>query len=71
VLAAPRGDHGHCGGGARTHADTLEELDARAVVAAISNAEIDLADAGASRRAQLWPHRHGTDAMSISLLRRR
>ncbi len=55
----------------RTHADTLEELDARAVVAAISNAEIDLAGAGASRRAQLWPHRHGTDAMSISLLRRR
>ncbi|PZU31511.1 MAG: methyltransferase [Microbacterium sp.] len=54
-----------------THADTLEELDARALVAAISNAEIDLAGAGASRRAQLWPHRHGTDAMSISLLRRR
>jgi 16S rRNA (cytosine967-C5)-methyltransferase len=24
-----------------------------------------------SGRAQLWPHRHGTDAMSISLLRRR
>lgn len=55
----------------RTHADTLEELDARAVVSAISDAEIDLADAGASHRAQLWPHRHGTDAMSISLLRRR
>ena len=55
----------------RTHADTLEELDARAVVSAISDAEIDLADAWASHRAQLWPHRHGTDAMSISLLRRR
>jgi 16S rRNA (cytosine967-C5)-methyltransferase len=27
--------------------------------------------ADGSGRAQLWPHRHGTDAMSISLLRRR
>ena len=37
-----------------------------------SGFRIDLpAQADGSDRAQLWPHRHGTDAMSISLLRRR
>ncbi len=55
----------------RTHADTVEELDARAVVAAVAQEPIDLAGEATSGRAQLWPHRHGTDAMSISLLRRR
>ncbi|AXA95934.1 transcription antitermination factor NusB [Microbacterium sp. PM5] len=56
----------------RTHGDGVEELDARATVAAISEHPIDLAaPADGSGRAQLWPHRHGTDAMSISLLRRR
>ncbi|QRY41199.1 rRNA small subunit methyltransferase B [Microbacterium hominis] len=55
----------------RTHGDTIEEIDARAVVAGISDAPIDLAaPADGSGRAQLWPHRHGTDAMSISLLRK-
>jgi 16S rRNA (cytosine967-C5)-methyltransferase len=50
----------------------IEELDARAVVTAVSASPIDLAvPADGSGRAQLWPHRHGTDAMSISLLRRR
>lgn len=49
----------------------IEELDARAVLASVSAAAIDLpAQADGSGRAQLWPHRHGTDAMSISLLRR-
>ncbi|WP_292861619.1 transcription antitermination factor NusB [Microbacterium sp.] len=55
----------------RTHEGDLEELDARAVVAGVAERDIDLADAAGSLRAQLWPHRHGTDAMSISLLRRR
>ena len=56
----------------RTLGDRVEELDARAVVAALSSAPIDLAaPTDGSGRAQLWPHRHGTDAMSISLLRRR
>lgn len=56
----------------RAHGDTLEELDARAVLASISPREIDLPEpADGSGRAQLWPHRHGTDAMSITLLRRR
>jgi len=52
--------------------DAAEELDARAVVRAVSTSEIDLPDqADGSLRAQLWPHRHGTDAMSIALLRKR
>lgn len=55
----------------RADAD-LEELDARAVITAISRDEIDLAEpTDGSGRAQLWPHRHGTDAMSVTLLRRR
>lgn len=55
----------------RRHGDTLEELDARAVVASVADHPIDLPAVDGSGRAQLWPHRHGTDAMSISLLRRR
>jgi len=56
----------------RRHGDRLEELDARAVVASVSDSPIDLpAQLDGSGRAQLWPHRHGTDAMSISLLRKR
>jgi len=52
--------------------DTAEELDARAVLREISVHDIDLPDqADGSLRAQLWPHRHGTDAMSIALLRKR
>jgi 16S rRNA (cytosine967-C5)-methyltransferase len=49
----------------------VEELDARTVLTEISATPIDLpVPADGSGRAQLWPHRHGTDAMSISLLRR-
>ncbi len=55
----------------RTRGGEIEELDARAVVASVSTAPIDLPDVAGTGRAQLWPHRHGTDAMSISLLRRR
>ncbi|WP_434811204.1 RsmB/NOP family class I SAM-dependent RNA methyltransferase [Microbacterium sp. bgisy189] len=56
----------------REHGDAVEELDARAVLAGLSDAPIDLpAQLDGSGRAQLWPHRHNTDAMSISLLRRR
>ncbi|KAA0960989.1 rRNA small subunit methyltransferase B [Microbacterium sp. ANT_H45B] len=47
----------------------VTELDARAVVADVADAPIDLADDG-SGRVQLWPHRHGTDAMFLALLRR-
>jgi 16S rRNA (cytosine967-C5)-methyltransferase len=49
----------------------IEELDARAVIRSVSDAEPDLPpQKDGSGRAQLWPHRHNTDAMSITLLRR-
>lgn len=49
----------------------LEELDARAVVTAVAMSDPGLPpQSDGSGRAQLWPHRHNTDAMSISLLRR-
>jgi 16S rRNA (cytosine967-C5)-methyltransferase len=49
----------------------VEELDAREVLRRVSRGRIDLPEqADGSGRAQLWPHRHGTDAMSIALLRR-
>ena len=44
----------------------VTELDAKKALKEISMAEIDLAGDGLS--AQLWPHRHNTDAMFISLL---
>ncbi|MBP1325517.1 16S rRNA (cytosine967-C5)-methyltransferase [Leucobacter exalbidus] len=46
------------------HAD-LKELDAREVVTSIARGPIDLA--GDQLSVQLWPHRHGTDAMFIAL----
>ncbi|GAA3902576.1 RsmB/NOP family class I SAM-dependent RNA methyltransferase [Microbacterium invictum] len=56
----------------RRFGDEVTELDARAVLASIAGSPLDLpAPADGSGRAQLWPHRHGTDAMSISLLQRR
>lgn len=55
----------------REWGDALEELSARDVVTAISTTDPQLPpQADGSGRAQLWPHRHDTDAMSISLLRR-
>ena len=44
-------------------------LDTRAVLDGISRAPLDLG-ALAHGAAQLWPHRHGTDAMFIQLLQR-
>ena len=47
----------------------LREIDAKEAVRAVSReSQIDLA--GERLSAQLWPHRHGTDAMFISLLQR-
>lgn len=55
----------------REWGDALEELPAREVIAAVADADPGLApQADGSGRAQLWPHRHNTDAMSVSLLRR-
>ncbi|WP_258132249.1 RsmB/NOP family class I SAM-dependent RNA methyltransferase [Microbacterium sp. MYb62] len=50
----------------------LVELDARAVIADVALSPIDLAEEGraGSGSAQLWPHRHGTDAMFLALLQR-
>ena len=55
----------------RDRAD-ISELDARAVVGEVALSPIDLADEGraGSGSAQLWPHRHGTDAMFLALLQR-
>jgi 16S rRNA (cytosine967-C5)-methyltransferase len=47
--------------------DSLELLDTQAVLATITREPLDLPPA---LHAQLWPHRHGTDAMFIQLLRK-
>ena len=44
----------------------VTELDARAVLSEVAMETMDIA--GDSLSVQLWPHRHGTDAMFISLL---
>ena len=44
-------------------------LDARAVLRGVARTEIDLAELE-NGAAQLWPHRHGTDAMFVQLLTR-
>ncbi len=55
----------------RGFGDVIEELDARAVVRELSTGDPELPQQlDGSGRAQLWPHRHNTDAMSITLLRR-
>jgi 16S rRNA (cytosine967-C5)-methyltransferase len=58
--------------------DRVETLDTAAVVQGFCRTELDLPAVTASNTAgnatgnsvQLWPHRHGTDAMFITLLRR-
>lgn len=52
----------------RRHPD-LVELNARSIVSELVRTPIDLADDGTGR-VQLWPHRHGTDAMFLALLQR-
>ncbi|MBL3700135.1 RsmB/NOP family class I SAM-dependent RNA methyltransferase [Leucobacter luti] len=46
----------------------LTELDARAAIRGVARGQIDIA--GESLSAQLWPHRHGTDAMFVALFTR-
>lgn len=48
----------------------LTELDARAVMGDVAVSPIDLAARPNSLAVQLWPHRHGTDAMFVALLQR-
>lgn len=52
--------------------DDVTELDAQAAMAEVAQSPIDLAsrEGAAAPRVQLWPHRHGTDAMFLALLRR-
>nr|WP_235201438.1 RsmB/NOP family class I SAM-dependent RNA methyltransferase [Microbacterium sp. CH12i] len=52
----------------RTRTD-VTELDAGAVLNRVAEHPLDLASDG-SGRVQLWPHRHGTDAMFLALLQR-
>lgn len=57
----------------RVHED-LELLDTAAILQSLSNEPLDLGEGlvhGDGTTVQLWPHRHGTDAMFIALLRRR
>ncbi|MFK4760752.1 RsmB/NOP family class I SAM-dependent RNA methyltransferase [Microbacterium sp. ZW T5_45] len=49
--------------------DDLVELDTRSALAGVAVSPIDLAGDDASH-VQLWPHRHGTDAMFLALLQR-
>lgn len=48
---------------------TVEELDAPAIARAAAPTEEDV-DPGSGPALQLWPHRHGTDAMFVALMRR-
>jgi 16S rRNA (cytosine967-C5)-methyltransferase len=55
----------------REFGEAIEELDAREVLRGLSSSDPQLPPPNdGSGRAQLWPHRHNTDAMSITLLRR-
>jgi 16S rRNA (cytosine967-C5)-methyltransferase len=48
--------------------DDVEVLDAPAVLAEVPDLRCPEPD---GRYAQFWPHRHGTDAIFLALLRRR
>ncbi|MFZ7088651.1 RsmB/NOP family class I SAM-dependent RNA methyltransferase [Curtobacterium sp. RRHDQ10] len=52
----------------RRHGDVLEQLDTAGVVRAVAVRDPQVADGPV---VQLWPHRIGTDAMFVALLRRR
>ena len=61
--------HGTLAAALRRAGDSAEQLDTRAVIDGVSRHPLDLA--GAPETVQLWPHRHGTDAMFIALVRKR
>ncbi|MFT4232562.1 MAG: RsmB/NOP family class I SAM-dependent RNA methyltransferase, partial [Leucobacter sp.] len=46
----------------------LREIDARAILRRVAREPLDLA--GDRLSAQLWPHRHGTDAMFVAVIER-
>ncbi|QBR75423.1 RsmB/NOP family class I SAM-dependent RNA methyltransferase [Microbacterium sediminis] len=52
--------------------DAAEQLDARVALQRVARRPLDLpAPVAGGRHAQLWPHRHGTDAMFLALIRKR
>ncbi|WP_019630781.1 RsmB/NOP family class I SAM-dependent RNA methyltransferase [Actinomadura atramentaria] len=51
--------------------DDAERLDAPAALAAVAPSLTGVAAGESGEYAQFWPHRHGTDAMFLALLRRR
>lgn len=59
---------GSLGAALERHAGVVAPLDTRAAVADLSRHPLDLA--GNPETVQLWPHRHGTDAMFIALVER-
>lgn len=60
--------HGSLGRALARWGRDAELLDTAGVVQSIARHPLDLA--GDGRTVQLWPHRHGTDAMFIALVRR-
>ncbi|MEI5582930.1 MULTISPECIES: RsmB/NOP family class I SAM-dependent RNA methyltransferase [unclassified Agromyces] len=60
--------HGSLGRALARWGDDAELLDTADVLQSIARHPLDLG--GDGRTAQLWPHRHGTDAMFIALVRR-
>jgi len=61
VVAAATGRRGKQAAGGE--GITVEQIDARPYLP-------DVPDLGPGPSVQLWPHRHGTDAMFLTLLRR-
>ncbi len=61
--------HGTLRAGLERWRGRVEQVDTQAVVQGLSRHPLDLA--GEPGTVQLWPHRHGTDAMFIALVRRR
>lgn len=60
--------HGTLGRALARWGEEAELLDTASVVQSVARHPLDIA--GDGRTVQLWPHRHGTDAMFIALVRR-
>ena len=50
------------------HADGVSRVDTSAVLTGVTKRELELGESSRDGHVQLWPHRHGTDAMFICLL---
>ncbi|MBC7403957.1 MAG: rRNA small subunit methyltransferase B, partial [Microbacteriaceae bacterium] len=48
--------------------DAVTRIDTSAVLAGVTKRELELGESSRDGHVQLWPHRHGTDAMFICLL---